>query len=139
MKTIAKWISENNYILNNSKYLNIAVTDPLSRDDNYELNCLDLVLMGLAGCVTAEFKKEIVKHSVALHDLVTDVSIEQATSTHPNFVIHIECKVVSSAHVEFLEECLEKAIGTSLLGILFKKSGVAIHSKILTSTHAHVA
>jgi uncharacterized OsmC-like protein len=139
MKTTAKWISENHFILNNSKYLNIAVTDPLSRDDNYELNCLDLVLMGFAGCVTAEFKKEIGKHSIALHDLVTDVSIEKVKSTHPNFVIHLECKVNSSAHIEFLEECLEKAINTSLLGILFKKSGVEIHSTILTPTPTHLA
>lgn len=139
MKTTAKWISENHYILNNSKYLNVAVTDPLSRDDNYELNCFDLVLMGFAGCVTAEIKKEINKHSIAIQDLVTDVSIEKVKMTHPNFAIYLECKVKSNAHTELLEECLEKAINNSMLGILFEKAGIEVHRKIVALTPAQFA
>ena len=128
MKTTAKWISENHYILNNSKYLNVAVTDPLSRDDNYELNCFDLVLMGFAGCVTAEIKKEINKHSIA-----------KVKMTHPNFAIYLECKVKSNAHTELLEECLEKAINNSMLGILFEKAGIEVHRKIVALTPAQFA
>ncbi len=136
MKTTAKWISENHYVLNNSKYLNIAVTDPLSREDNYELNCLDLVLMGFAGCVTAELKKEISHRSIAIQELTTDVDIEMLKTIHPNFALHMECRVISSAKSEYLEECLRNAIENSFLGILFSKAGIEIHSKIVVTTPA---
>ena len=139
MKTTAKWISENHYVLNNSKYLNVAVTDPLSREDNYELNCLDLVLMGFAGCVTAEFKKEISGRSIAVQDLKTDVEIERLKSNHPNFAIHLECRINCNAKTELLEECLNKAVTTSLLGILFKKAGIEIHTRLIALTPARYA
>ncbi len=139
MKTTAKWITENHYVLNNSKYLNIAVTDPLSREDNYELNCLDLVLMGFTGCVTAEFKKHTAHYSIVLHNLVTDVEIEMLKAYHPNFAIKLECKVTSNAKPEVLEDCLKRAIDSSMMGILFQKAGIEIHTKIVATTPAHYA
>lgn len=130
MKTTAKWISENNYILNNSKYLNIAVSDPLKRQDNYEVNCLDLVLMGLAGCVTAEFKKQICSQKIILKGIETDVKILNLQEEHPNFSIHILCKIKSNAKIEFLKKSLDTAIESSFLGILFEKAGIMIESDI---------
>lgn len=130
MKTTAKWISDNNYILNNSKYLNIAVSDPVKRQDNYEVNCLDLVLMGLAGCVTAEFKKQICSHKILLKGIETDVEILTLQNSHPNFSIHILCKIKSNAKIEFLKKCLDMAIESSFLGILFEKAGIKIESDI---------
>ncbi len=137
MKTTAKWISENNYILNNSKHLNLAISDPIKRQDNYEINCLDLVLMGFAGCVTAEFKKEIIKHRILLTGLETDVEIETFQESHPRFCLRAICRVKSNAKFSFLEECLDRAIGSSLLGILFKKAGIQISSEIILKTPAH--
>ena len=139
MKTTAKWISENHYVLNNSKYLNVAVTDPLSREDNYELNCLDLVLMGFAGCVTAELNKIISKRSITIQELTTDVDIEKLKIQHPNFALHMECHIKSNAKPEVLEECMNQAINSSMLGILLKEAGVIIHSKMNVATPAHYA
>ncbi len=139
MKTTAKWISDNNYILNNSKHLNLAVSDPEKRQDNYELNCLDLVLMGFAGCITAEFKKEIIKHSIFLQNLETEVHIETLQETHPCFCMHVICKVKSNAKIKLLEECLETAIDSSFLGVLFKEAGIRIDSEIVLTTPAQYA
>ena len=137
MKTTAKWISENHYVLNNSKYLNLAVTDPLSREDNYELNCFDLMIMGFAGCVTAELKKVIANRSIAIQELKTDVDIETLKKQHPNFALHIECHIRSNAKPEILEECVNQAINSSMIGILFQEAGVVIHSKVNATTPAH--
>ena len=134
MKTTAKWVSENNYILNNSKYLNIAISDPENRQENYEVNCLDLVLMGLAGCVAAEFKKQLCSHKILLKGIETDVEILPLQNMHPNFTIHITCKVKSNAKVEYLQKCLFKAIDSSFLGILLQKAGINIESDIIAES-----
>lgn len=139
MKTTAKWISENHYVLNNSKYLNIAVSDPLSREDNYELNCLDLVLMGFAGCVTAELKKILFRQSIVVKELTTDVEIEKLKMQHPNFALHTEFHIKSNAKPEILEECVSQAINSSMLGILFKEAGVVIHRKVHVTTPSQYA
>jgi uncharacterized OsmC-like protein len=136
MKTTAKWISDNNYILNNSKYLNLAITDPLKREDNYEVNCLDLVLMGFTGCVTAEFKKHLVNRSINIKSIETDVEIETSQNVHPNFAIHVLCKVKSNTEQELIKDCLEHAIDTSFLAILFKEAGIKIHTDLAVSTSA---
>ncbi|MBA7584763.1 hypothetical protein ES708_26723 [subsurface metagenome] len=136
MKTTAKWINENNYILNNSKYLNIAVSDPIKREDNYEFNCLDLVLMGFVGCITSEFKKQITENSIVLQGLETEAHIETLENSHPAFDLHVICNVKSSAKIKVLEECLEKAIDSSLPGILFKQAGIIIDSEIIATTPA---
>jgi uncharacterized OsmC-like protein len=133
MKTSAKWISGNSYILNNSKYLNIAISDPLKREDNYELNCLDLVLMGFTGCVTAEFKKHLADHSIEIKGIETDVEIENLPNAHPNFAIHLLCKVKSNAKSELLKNCLDEAINTSFLALLFKEAGIIIHADLAVS------
>ena len=137
MKTTAKWISENNYILNNSKYLNLAITDPLKREDNYEVNCLDLVLMGFTGCITAEFKKHLVNYSINVKGIETDVEIETLKNVHPNFAVHVLCKVKSNAKAELLRECLEKAVDSSFLAILFREAGIKIHTDLAVSTPAN--
>ncbi|MGD2035254.1 MAG: OsmC family protein [Bacteroidales bacterium] len=137
MKTSAKWISDNNYILNNSKHLNLAVSDPVKRKDNYELNCLDLLLMGLAGCITAEFKKQLIMHSISLHGIETDVEIETRQTTHPNFSVHVTCEVKSGARCGLLEECLERAIDSSFIAILFREAGIKIYRELKVTTPAH--
>ena len=139
MKTTAKWISENNYILNNSKHLNLAISDPIKRQDNYEINCLDLVLMGFAGCITAEFKKQIIKHSIFLKGIETDVEIETLPGLHPCFRVHVICRIITNAKNDVLIKCLDNAIGSSLLGILFKDAGIPIDSDILVKTPAYFA
>ncbi len=130
MKTSAKWISENNYILNNSKHLNLAVSDPVKRQGNYELNCLDLVLMGFAGCITAEFKKQIIKHSILLKGIETDVEIDSIQQSHPSFGIHVICRIKSNANTKLLKECLNAAIDSSFMAVLFKEAGIKILSDI---------
>ena len=134
MKTTAKWISENNYILNNSKHLNLAISDPIKRQDNYEINCLDLVLMGFAGCITAEFKKQILKHSILLKGIETDVEIETFKGSHPCIGIHAICRVKSNAKSSFLQECLDAAIESSFLCILFRQAGIPISSDLKITT-----
>ncbi len=136
MKTSAKWISENNYILNNSKHLNLAISDPAKRQDNYELNCLDLVLMGFTGCITAEFKKHMIHYSIKIQSIETDVEIKTLQNAHPNFTLHVICKVTSSAKNELLEKCFEKAIETSFLAILFREGGIKIQSELKVTTPA---
>jgi uncharacterized OsmC-like protein len=136
MKTTAKWISENNYILNNSKHLNLAISDPVKKQDNYELNCLDLVLMGFTGCITAEFKKHTIHHSVKIQSVETDVEIKTLQNAHPNFTVYVTCKVTSGAEIELLKKCLEKAVDTSFLAILFREGGIKIHSELILTTPA---
>jgi uncharacterized OsmC-like protein len=139
MKTSAKWISENNYILNNSKHLSLAVTDPSRRKDNYELNCLDLALMGFTGCITAEFRKHALSRSITILGIETDVEIRTLLEDHPNFAVQVTCNVKSNAPVELLKECLEKSIDTSFLAILFVRAGIKIHNEIrVTTTAQHV-
>ncbi len=139
MKTTAKWISDNNYILNNSKHLNLAISDPVKRQDNYEINCLDLVLMGFAGCITAEFKKQIIKHSILLRSIETDVEIETFQGSHPCFGVHVICRIISNAKNDILKECLDNAIDSSFLGILFRDAGIPIDSDIIVKTPAQYA
>ena len=139
MKTTAKWISENNYILNNSKHLNLAISNPIKRQDNYEINCLDLVLMGFAGCVTAEFKNQIIQQSISLKGIETDVEIETFQNSHPCFAVHVICKINTNAKNDVLKECLDKAIDSSLLGILFRDTGIPIDSVIIVKAPAQYA
>lgn len=139
MKTTAKWISENNYILNNSKHLNLAISDPIKRQDNYEINCLDLVLMGFAGCITAEFKKQIIKHSIFMKGIETDVEIETLPGLHPCFRVHVICGIITNARTDVLKECLDNAIGSSFLGILFRDAGICIDRDLLVKTPAKYA
>jgi len=139
MKTTAKWISENNYILNNSKHLNLAISDPVKRQDNYEINCLDLVLMGFAGCITAEFKKQIFKQSILLKGIETDVEIDTLPGLHPCFKVHAICRIVTNAKNDVLKKCLDNAIGSSLLGILFRDAGIPVDGDIVINTPARYA
>ena len=55
MKTTAKWISGNQFVIDNDKHLRLAVTDHYSSDE-IDPTCLDLIMMGFAGCITDEFR-----------------------------------------------------------------------------------
>lgn len=137
MKTSAKWISGNNYILNNSKHLTLAISDPVKRQENYELNCFDLVLMGFTGCITAEFKKHIVKHSVKIKSIETDVEIKTLEHAHPKFALQVNCRVRSDASEELLNKCFKEAIDTSLLARLFSEVGIKIQHELEVTVPAH--
>ncbi|MBN1597846.1 MAG: hypothetical protein JW894_06090 [Bacteroidales bacterium] len=135
MKTTAKWISENNYILNNSKNLNIAISDPVNQESNNEINCFDLVLMGFTGCITAEFKKQITRRHIIIQDLETELRIiNYSDKIHPSFSLQVISKVKSAAKKEVLEECMKQALSSSLIGILFKNSGIKIETQIFLTS-----
>jgi uncharacterized OsmC-like protein len=136
MKSTAKWICENNYFISNDKNLGIAVTDPIRPQDRYDNNCLDLILMGFAGCITSEIRKRITSASIQLKGIESEVEFEDIKGFHPSFGIHLIIRIKSDATTETLEEFLNAAVRKSFYALLFRNAGIKIRSELVCTSLA---
>lgn len=136
MKTTAKWICGNQFVIDNNQHFKLAVIDQLTSKD-VEPSCLDLMMMGFAGCITSEFRKRSRQNNIPYNELDTELSIEFTKTESQHMILIVFLQTSSGAPKELIENCLAESIKASLPGILFSKAGIPIRQKILITNSQH--
>ena len=136
MKTTAKWICGNQFVIDNNKQLRLAVTDHETQE-NIAPSCMDLMMMGFAGCITGEFRKMARQERIPFEELETEVTIEFIKTRANKMVLTVNLKTVSGAEPILIENCLIGAINSSMPGILFSHAGIPIEHKVIATNQVN--
>lgn len=130
MKTTAKWISGDQFIIDNNRHFQLAVTDAVNTGE-MEPSCLDLILMGFTGCITSTFRRKAREQALPYPELDTEISLEFIKKPGGQLVLKIDM-YTSGTYREMMEECLKEAIRSSMPGILLANSGIRVQQKVVT-------
>ncbi|MBN1952447.1 MAG: OsmC family protein [Bacteroidales bacterium] len=129
MKTTAKWIEGNQYVLDNNRYFRLAMIDQRTSEDMTP-SCLDLMLMGFAGCITSAFRTQARLQGIHYKELDTEISIEFTKTLSDKMQLQVNLKIVTGAPEELIDDCMSKAVRSSLPGILFRNAGIKLGQSI---------
>ena len=132
MKTTAKWISGDQFVIDNNRYFQLAVTDPAMQGE-MEPSCLDLILMGFTGCITSSFRRKAREKALPYPELDTEISLEFIKKPSDTMILKVIMDT-SGTYREMLEDCLKEAVDSSLPGILLTNSG--IHVQLRVKSHS---
>jgi uncharacterized OsmC-like protein len=124
MKTKVKWMGEAQFVVENTKNLNLVVTDSKYRAESGEPTCIDLILMGFAGCIYSEFRKGAELHRIPFDQSSTELVLEFSGDRSKPMVMKIHLTTRSRMKSDLIRSCLTDAINSSMPGILLSNTGI---------------
>ncbi|MFC2136754.1 OsmC family protein [Bacteroidota bacterium] len=129
MKTISKWIHENQFLIHNDRNFLVSVTDPSDKSKYGDPTSWDLILMGFSGCVSAEFVKISNDKNLYFSEFLVEMKVNSKyNDKHISFDVILKIKTSAAEH--HIQFCLNEAIKHCPLGILTSTIDIPINTHI---------
>ncbi len=123
MKATSVWISKYRSVLDNGRTHSIVVDlPPENKGDDTGPTALELVVMGLAGCITTIFPMVAEKRRLKYSALRVDLEAEKGEKTIEKVKGVLTIK--TSASRDEVERVFRLTMGICPVGLLFEKAGI---------------
>ncbi len=130
MKTISRWMHENQFLIDNDRNFLISITDPCDNSKFGDPTSWELLLMGFSGCVSSVFVKTAHKENIFFSDLTVEVKMNR-NSTEKPISFDIILRIKTAALQEKIQICLDNAIIHCPLGILTSTIDIPINTHVI--------
>jgi hypothetical protein len=134
MKSIAKWIHNNQFRIDNDRDFIISVADPCVTTSTEEPNSWELISMGFSGCIASGFVKTATKNRLYFTDLEVEL-IMNTCDVKQVVSIDVILRINTTANVELIYHYFEDAIKNSPLGILMSGRAIPININVKYLNH----
>ena len=138
MKAIVKWMGDAQFIVENTRHLNLAVTDSKYRAESGEPTSIDLIIMGFAGCIYSEFRKVAESRRIPFDQFGTELFLEFYGDQSKPITMKVDLKTKSRIKSDLVRECLKQAVNNSMPGLLLSGAGITIESDVTVNHSSEV-
>ena len=139
MQSTAKWVDGLKSIVGNGRKHSLVIDVPESNNGtDHGPTALELVGMGLAGCISTIFAIVAANSGLVFSGLNVTVDAEKSDGSPTITAARAKVTIVSAEPEERIRRVLDKTMKTCPVGLLYEKAGVEIGVE-LTVTEPAVA
>ena len=131
MKSNSLWTRQFQSVVDNGRNHSVVIDLPEEKGGvNSGATALELIVMGLSGCIGTIFAMVAQKMRIEFEHLEVILDAEQKNDAPTVTDVHFVLEIKTNEKLEKIQKCLDTTISTCPVGVLFKQAGVNITNEI---------